>query len=79
MKTTGPLSSANFYAFDHQECLLRLSASRYLATIKSEHVEVWYYVLKECYVNGSLAAKEICHILEAKYSIPNAETAQAIT
>jgi len=47
--------------------------------MKCENPDVWYFILKECYINGSLAANEICHILEAKYSISAAETAQAIT
>jgi hypothetical protein len=42
------------YEFDQAECLLRLSAPRYLSWAREEFGQVGYLILKECFVNGSL-------------------------
>ena len=60
--------------------MLRLSAPRYLASIKnSDDGDLWFAVLKEVFVNGSLTAKEISRLLESKYQISVSDTLRTIT
>ena len=72
-------STTELYALDADECLLRLSAPKWLSLIRDRLGETAYLVLKETFVCGSMTRAEIAQLMQIKHHSSAADVETQVT
>ena len=72
-------STTELYALDADECLLRLSAPKWLSQIRDRLGETAYLILKETFVCGSMTRAEIAQLMQIKHHAGAADVETQVT